>query len=179
MGLALRAAEAADGDFTRLSQEMLALAPKLRAQAGALTQGRGDAEDLVQETLMRAWQFRHTYREGTYLRAWLYRILRNVYLAAVSGRLQTVQDVDGKFTARLAHEPEQEWRVRVGELRQELAQMPPQNRAALVLVAGSGLTYDEAAEVLGCSAGTVKSRVSRARDRLAETFDAAKLGDDR
>lgn len=159
-----------DRDARRLSREMLALTPKLRSRAWALTRGRGDTDDLVQETLLRAWQFRHTFREGTNLKAWLYQILRNVFLANLA-KPQTVQDVGGKFSAQLTHAPEQEWRLRFGELRNGLAQLPVLNCEALVLVAASGLTYEEAAKVLGCSAGTVKSRVNRARERLAETLD--------
>lgn len=158
-----------DAEAARLSHEMLALTPKLRSRAWALTQGRGDPDDLVQETLLRAWQFRHTFREGTNLKAWLYRILRNVFLAG-AGKPRPLQDVDGKLTARLSHEPDQEWRLRFDELRHGLELLPAQNCEALLLV-GSGLTYEEAAEVLGCSSGTVKSRVSRARERLAETLD--------
>ncbi|CAN7397614.1 sigma-70 family RNA polymerase sigma factor [Phenylobacterium sp. LjRoot219] len=157
-------------DDVRMTREMLALAPKLRSRAWTLTRGRGDADDLVQETLLRAWQFRHTFHDGTNLKFWLYRILRNVFLADVA-KPKAVQDVDGKFTARLAQEPDQEWRLRFSELRNGLAKLPALNGEALVLVAASGLTYDEAAAVLGCSAGTVKSRVNRARERLAETLD--------
>lgn len=153
----------------RLGDDMLALTPKLRSRAWALTHGRGDPEDLVQETLLRAWQFRHTFREGTNLQAWLYRILRNVFLAGAE-RPTAMQDVDGRFTARLSHAPEQEWRLRIDELLHGLDALPAQNCEALLLI-GAGLTYEEAAEVLGCSSGTVKSRVSRARERLTATLD--------
>jgi RNA polymerase sigma-70 factor (ECF subfamily) len=155
-----------------LSDDMLALAPKLRAHAWVLTRGAPDADDLVQETLMRAWQFRYTFQPGTNLKAWLFRILRNAFLASVSGKLKMVQDVDGKFARRLSHEGDQECRVRFGELLSLMAQLPEQNAEALFLVAGSGLTYEEAAEVCYCSVGTVKSRVSRARERLAELLRA-------
>jgi RNA polymerase sigma-70 factor (ECF subfamily) len=150
-----------------LSEEMLALAPRLRAYAWVLTQGRADADDLVQEALLRAWQFRHTFKPGTNLKAWLFHILRNVHLASVSEARRTVQDVDGRFTARLAQEPDQEWRAMFGELAGQLARLPPQNREAVLLVAGSGLTYEEAAEICGVAPGTIKSRVSRAREALA------------
>jgi RNA polymerase sigma-70 factor (ECF subfamily) len=154
-----------------LVDDMLALAPKLRAHAWALTHGAPDADDLVQETLARAWQFRHTFQPGTNLKAWMYRILRNVFLASVSGKLKTIQDVDGKLAARLSQEAGQEWSLRCGELLDRIALLPEPHAAALLLVAGSGLTYEEAAEVCLCSVGTIKSRVSRARERLAE-FDA-------
>jgi RNA polymerase sigma-70 factor (ECF subfamily) len=154
-----------------LNDEMLALSPKLRAHAWALTRSDADAEDLVQETLMRAWQFQHTFRPGTNLKAWMFRILRNVFLASVSGKLKIVQDVDGRFTSRLSHDGEQEWRVRLDELIGGLAQLPEQNCEALLLVAGTGLTYEEAAEACYCSVGTIKSRVSRARERLVTLLD--------
>jgi RNA polymerase sigma-70 factor (ECF subfamily) len=160
----MRAAEAK----MALVDEMLALVPKLRAHAWVLTHGAPDADDLVQETLARAWQFRHTFQPGTNLKAWMYRILRNVFLASVSGKLRTIQDVDGKFAARLSQEAAQDWSLRFGELMGRIALLPEQHAEALLLVAGSGLTYEEAAEVCFCSVGTIKSRVSRARERLAE-----------
>jgi RNA polymerase sigma-70 factor (ECF subfamily) len=156
-----------------LSDEMLALVPRLRAYAWVLSHGDGGADDLVQETLTRAWKFRHTFKPGTNLKAWLFRILRNVYLASLPNAQWTVQDVDGKFSARLTQEPNQEWRARFGDLSRQLANLPPQNREALLLVAGSGLTYEEAAGICGVSVGTVKSRVSRAREALAGIDDAA------
>jgi len=154
-----------------LNEEMLALAPKLRGYAWVLTRDSCDADDLVQETLMRAWQFRNTYRPGSNLKAWMCRILRNAYLAGVSGKPKIVADIDGLFASRLAQEADQEWRVRFGELLGALAQLPEQNREALLLVASSGFTYDEAAHICDCSIGTIKSRVSRARERLAELMD--------
>jgi RNA polymerase sigma-70 factor, ECF subfamily len=155
-----------------LADDMLALAPRLRAYAWVLSRGDGSADDLVQEALMRAWQFRHTFKPGSNLKAWLFRILRNVYLASLPTSSRTVQDVDGKFSAQLSQPPEQEWRARFGELSRLLARLPPQNREALLLVAGSGLTYEEAAEICGVSVGTVKSRVSRAREALAGLEEA-------
>jgi RNA polymerase sigma-70 factor (ECF subfamily) len=156
-----------------LHDEMLALAPKLRAYAIALTRaGWSDAEDLVQETLMRAWQFRHTFAPGTNLKAWLFRILRNAYLASqAQAQLRTIPDLDGILTSRAAHEPDQEWRLQFGELLEALSKLPQPNREALLLVVGSGLTYEQAAEVCDCSVGTIKSRISRARERLLDLVD--------
>lgn len=154
-----------------LHDDMLALAPKLRAYAFALSRGGwSDAEDLVQETLMRAWQFRHTFEPGSNLKAWLFRILRNAYLAS-QAQLRTIPDLDGVFTRRLAHEPDQEWRVQFGELLEALGKLPDPSREALLLVVGSGMTYEQAAEVCDCSVGTIKSRISRARERLLELVD--------
>ncbi|CAN7383336.1 sigma-70 family RNA polymerase sigma factor [Phenylobacterium sp. LjRoot225] len=150
---------------------MLALTPKLRAYAWVLTRGTCDADDLVQETLMRAWQFRHTFRPGSNLKAWMFRIQRNAYLAGLAGKPKIVADINDLFARRLAQEADQEWRVRFGEMLGALAQLPEQNREALLLVASTGFTYDEAAHVCDCSIGTIKSRVSRARERLAELMD--------
>jgi RNA polymerase sigma-70 factor (ECF subfamily) len=137
----------------------------------ALTRaGWSDAEDLVQETLMRAWQFRHTFAPGTNLKAWLFRILRNAYLAS-RDQLRTIPDLDGVLTSRAAHEPDQEWRLQFGELLDALSKLPQPSREALLLVVGSGLTYEQAAEVCDCSVGTIKSRISRARERLLELVD--------
>jgi RNA polymerase sigma-70 factor (ECF subfamily) len=119
---------------------------------------------------MRAWQFRHTFEPGTNLKAWLFRILRNAFLAS-QVRLRTVSDSDDVFSRRLAHEPDQEWHVQFSELLEALASLPERSREALLLVVGSGLTYEQAAQVCDCSVGTVKSRISRARDRLIELMD--------
>lgn len=154
-----------------LNDDMLALTPKLRAYAWVLIRGGCDADDLVQETLMRAWQFRHTFVPGSNLKAWMFRILRNVYLAGLTGKPKVVADIDGLFARRLVQEADQEWRLRYGELLGALARLPEQNREALLLVASTGFTYAEAAAVCGCSIGTIKSRVSRAREGLAELMD--------
>jgi RNA polymerase sigma-70 factor (ECF subfamily) len=157
---------------------MLALAPKLRAHAWVLTRGASDADDLVQETLMRAWQFRHTFRPGSNLKAWMFRILRNAHLASLSGQLKTVPDFDDLVARRLSHDADQEWRVQFGELLGALAKLPEQSREALLLVVGAGLTYEEAAEACECSVGTIKSRISRARDRLIDLIDGDLLPKD-
>jgi RNA polymerase sigma-70 factor (ECF subfamily) len=150
---------------------MLALAPKLRAYAIALTRAEwSDAEALVQETLMRAWQVRHTFVPGAELKAWLFRILRNVCLAS-QAQLRCIPD-DGVLSSRAAHEPDQEWRLQFGALLDALSKLPQPSREALLLVVGSGLTYEQAAEVCDCSLGTIKSRISRARERLLELVDA-------
>jgi RNA polymerase sigma-70 factor (ECF subfamily) len=156
-----------------LNTEMLALVPKLRAQAWALTGRASDVDDLVQEAMMRAWQFRHTFQPGSNLKAWMFRILRNAFLASLPDQRRTVSDADGRFTRRLSLDADQEWRVHVGELLSAFAELPKHHRDALLLIAGAGLTYEQAAEALGCSVGTIKSRVSRARAQLAELVEVS------
>lgn len=156
-----------------LLAEMVALIPKMRAYALILTRSSADADDVVQDTMLRAWRFRERFEPGTNLKAWLFRILRNEFLSrtAVTGR--TVQDVDGKAAAALTIEADQELKVRYGELLGALDRLSPDTRDAILLTAGSGFTYDEAAELCGCAVGTVKSRVNRAREILARELDPA------
>lgn len=155
-----------------LHDEMLALAPKLRAYAWMLTRRDSDADDLVQETYMRAWQFRRTFRPGSNLKAWMFRILRNAHLASVGGELKTGPELDLVTSPHLTQAADQEMRVQFGELLSALAELPDHGREALLLVVGAGLTYEEAAQTCGCSIGTIKSRISRARTRLLDLFTA-------
>jgi RNA polymerase sigma-70 factor (ECF subfamily) len=147
------------------------LIPAARAYATVLTRHKGDADDLVQDALMRAWRFRDGFAAGTNLKAWLFKILRNEFSAQIYSRRNVVQDVDGKYAARLVYAADQDWRLAYSELLDGLDQLTPDTREALLLVAGTGLTCEEAAAVCGCAVGTIKSRVSRARQRLAELVD--------
>jgi RNA polymerase sigma-70 factor (ECF subfamily) len=155
-----------------LRDEMVRLIPKLRAHAFVLTRSAAEADDVVQETLARAWRFRKTFQAGTNLKAWLFRILRNVYLAGLN-HPKLVSDPEGRFTRDLRTEPDQEWRLQFGELVEALAELNEPTRQALLLVVGSGFTYEEAAAACGCSVGTVKSRVSRGRERLVQLIREA------
>jgi RNA polymerase sigma-70 factor (ECF subfamily) len=136
-----------------------------------LTRSSVDADDLVQDALVRAWQFRSGFRMGTNLKAWLYKILRNTFYTQVEKRRATVEDVDGRLAASLSCEPDQEWRIAYDELLDALQLLSQDTRDALLLVVAAGLTYEEAAEISGCAVGTMKSRVNRARERLAQLTD--------
>jgi RNA polymerase sigma-70 factor, ECF subfamily len=137
----------------------------------ALTRSSAEADDLVQDALVRAWQFRDGFKAGSNLKAWLYKILRNTFYTQSVRRRRTVQDVEGRFAAQLVSDPEQEWRLAYDELLTALSKLSPDTRDALLLVVAAGLTYEEAAEVACCAVGTMKSRVNRARERLAELTD--------
>lgn len=154
-----------DGAFKK---ELVAAIPKLRAYAMALTRSSAEADDLVQESLLRAWKFRHGYQPGGALQAWLCKILRNTYYTSIRARWSLVQDVDGQHALALACEPDQEWRLKHHELIRAMGQLTELLRESLLLVVGQGLSYEEAAEVAGCPVGTMKSRVNRGRERLAE-----------
>lgn len=144
-----------------------ALLPSLRAFARSLSRSPADADDLVQETLMKAWAHRARFEAGTNLRAWLFTILRNAWYTAASRRGREVADVDGRRAAALTTEAAQEWTVELGDVRSALAGLPAEHREAIVLVCAAGLSYEEAADIAGCAVGTIKSRVNRGRAQLA------------
>lgn len=147
---------------------LIAEIPSLRAFAISLCGDADRADDLVQETLVKAWAAFHSFTEGTSLRGWLFTILRNAFFSQYRKRKREVQDVDGMAAARLVSQPEQPWRMDFDDFRAALDKLPPDQREALILVGASGFSYEEAAEICGCAVGTIKSRVNRARNRLLE-----------
>jgi RNA polymerase sigma-70 factor (ECF subfamily) len=100
--------------------------------------------------------------------AWLFTILRNLFRSEYRKRRREVEDTDGSYADSLKSHPEQIGRVEFEEFRTALGKLPPDQREALILVGASGFSYEEAAEICGCAVGTIKSRVNRARGRLAE-----------
>ena len=148
--------------------ELLANAPSLRKFALSLCGTIDGADDLVQETLLRALIHIDSFQPGTNLAAWLVTILRNLFREQHRKRRREVEDVDGHYAEMLKTEPEQTARVEFGEFRAALAKLPPEQRQALILVGASDLSYDEAAAECDCPAGTIKSRTHRARERLAD-----------
>lgn len=145
-----------------LAQEI----PGLQRHALRLTRNWHGAQDLVQETLTKAWASRDRYIADSNLRAWLNTILRNTFLSDIR-KLREIEDTDGSLTAALTQPPPQEHAVALAELLKEMTFLPPPQREALMLVGGAGYSIAEAAAQLGCANGTVKSRVSRARTNLS------------
>jgi RNA polymerase sigma-70 factor (ECF subfamily) len=147
---------------------MLSAVPSLRAFAISLCGNVDRADDLVQETLLRAWANIHSFEPGTNMSAWLFTILRNLFRSEYRKRRREVPDGDGTYAETMKTQPEQSSRVEFEEFRVALNKLPTDQREALVLVGASGFSYEEAAEICGCAVGTIKSRVNRARTRLAE-----------
>ncbi len=147
---------------------LVAAVPNLRAFAVSLTGNPTLANDLVQETLMKAWTHRGKFEAGTNMKAWLFTILRNTYFSEFRKLRREIQDVDGAAAAQLASPPEQHGHMDMADFRRALAELSEDHREALILVGAEGFSYEEAAEISGCAVGTVKSRVNRARARLAE-----------
>ncbi len=155
-------------DFKRL---MLAALPALRAFAVSLSGQQDKADDLVQDTIMKAWGKRDSFEMGTNIKAWLFTILRNEFYSQMRKRGREVQDTEGYHTERLAVHPAQYGSLDLQDFRNALNQLPDDQREAIILIGASGFSYEEAAEICGCAVGTIKSRVSRARVRLQELLD--------
>jgi RNA polymerase sigma-70 factor, ECF subfamily len=144
---------------------VLGAVPSLRAFAISLCGNVDRADDLVQETLMRALANIDSFQPGTNMSAWLFTILRNHFRSEYRKRRREVEDSDGRYAESLKTQPEQHGQI---EFREALTQLPADQREALILVGASGFSYEEAANICGCAVGTIKSRVNRARTRLAE-----------
>jgi RNA polymerase sigma-70 factor (ECF subfamily) len=153
---------------TAIHEELVAHVPAMRAFARSLTRDHASADDLVQEAVLKAWSNLDKFEEGTNLRAWLFTILRNTFYSIARKRKWEVEDVDGLHAARLPQKPEQEGVMELEDFKAAFATLPVEQREALILVGASGLSYEEAAGVCECAVGTVKSRVNRARARLAD-----------
>jgi RNA polymerase sigma-70 factor (ECF subfamily) len=158
---------------------MLAAVPNLRAFAMSLSGNAERADDLVQGALLRAIASINSFKPGTNMSAWLFTILRNLFRSEYRKRRREVEDPDGSYLASLKAPPEQFGRLEFKELVAALAKLPHLQREAVLLVGASGFSYDEAAAICGVAVGTIKSRVNRARRRLAELLvidSADKLG---
>src|SRR3979409_2450969 len=147
---------------------MLGAVPRLRAFAISLSGNVDRADDLVQEALTRAIAGINSFQPGTNMLAWLFTILRNLFRSEYRKRRREVEDADGSYAETLKSQPEQHSRVEFEEFRAALAKLPPDQREALLLVGASGFSYEEAAAICECAVGTIKSRVNRARNRLAD-----------
>jgi len=146
---------------------VLGAVPSLRAFAISLSGNVDRADDLVQETMLRALANIHSFQPGTNMSAWLFTILRNLFRSEYRKRKREVEDTDGSYADSLKSQPEQNSHIEFEEFRTALAKLPSDQREALILVGASGFSYEEAAEICGCAVGTIKSRVNRARGRLA------------
>ena len=147
--------------------DLLSALPSLRAFALSLSRP-AQADDLVQETVLKAWQKQHLFAPGTNIKAWLFTILRNQFYTTCRKGRHEVEDVDGLSAAQLVSLPDQDHAATLKTVLVHLNRLSPPQREALILVGAHGMTYDSAAELLGCQVGTVKSRVSRARAFLSQ-----------
>jgi RNA polymerase sigma-70 factor (ECF subfamily) len=148
--------------------ELIAEISNLRAFAISVSGSVSLADDLVQETLLRAWSKSDKFQPGTSLRAWLFTILRNIYYSNYRKRAREVQDSDGAYARRLIVSGDQESHLDLEDFRKALTQLPTEQREVLILVGANGLSYEETATICDVEIGTIKSRLSRARSKLVE-----------
>ncbi|MBB3992452.1 RNA polymerase sigma-70 factor (ECF subfamily) [Sulfitobacter undariae] len=148
--------------------ELVEHLPAMRAFAISLTRNGAIADDMVQDTLVKAWTNIDKFQVGTNMRAWLFTILRNTYYSSRRKAKREVADVDGVFTESLAEKPAHDGHLQMNDFRVALGKLKVEQREALLLIGASGFSYEEAAEMCGVAVGTIKSRTNRARAQLAE-----------
>lgn len=147
---------------------LLAIVPQLRAYARTLCRAKDVADDLVQETLLKAWEKKGDIRDLDCLKSWAFTIMRNEFNAQWRRRKFMVEDEDGYWAETLTTEASQTSFVDLQDLARELSKINDLQREAIMLVFVNGLSYEEASEVASCPIGTMKSRVNRARKELCE-----------
>jgi RNA polymerase sigma-70 factor (ECF subfamily) len=152
-------------------QQVVALAPALRAFGRSLSSDANLTEDLVQDTILKAWEHQAQFRVGSSLKAWLLRILRNRYYSELRHRKFEVADPEGQYAAGLTVPPEHEVQSEFHALCRALETLPQVQRDALLLVCSNGFSYVNAAHACNCAVGTIKSRIARGRLQLARVLD--------
>lgn len=143
----------------------------LRAFAFTLTHNHAIADDLVQDTIVKAWSRIEQFTPGTNMAAWLFTILRNCFYSDCRKSIRDVPDPDGIFAQQLITKPDHDGHLQLRDFYRALATLPDPQRETLVLLGAAGYTYAEAAQICGVSEGTIKSRASRGRKRLADLLD--------
>jgi RNA polymerase sigma-70 factor (ECF subfamily) len=151
--------------------QLVALIPSLRSFARGLCGGRDMADDLAQDAMTRGWAARASFTPGTNFRAWMFMILRNQFYTTIR-KNSRMTSWDPEVAERvLVEAPAQQDAIHVADVAKALQKLPPEQREVLLLIGASGLSYEEAAEIIGCAMGTVKSRLARGRKALAELID--------
>ncbi|WP_299877877.1 RNA polymerase sigma factor [uncultured Sulfitobacter sp.] len=148
--------------------ELVTHLPAVRAFALSLTRNRTVADDMMQDTVLKAWTNMDKFTPGTNMRAWLFTILRNNFYSSRRKLNREVADVDNTYSDRLAVKPDHDGRLQMSDFKVAFDQLKDEHREALILVGASGFSYDDAAEMCGVAPGTMKSRVNRARAKLTE-----------
>ena len=149
--------------------------PHLRAFGRSLSGSRDLADDLVQETLLKAWAARKRFQAGTNMRAWTFIILRNLFLSQMR-RARFKGEWDEITASKLLAAPaSQDRHIELSDMQRALLHLPQPQREALILVGAGGFAYEEAAEICGCAVGTIKSRVARGRVALESLLNEGKL----
>lgn len=146
--------------------ELIQAGKELRVFALSLSRNASRGDDLVQQTMLKAWANRNSFRPGTNLHAWLFTILRNEFYSQARKRSRESEDPDEKLQGELIEHERQSAFMDLQDTRMAIERLPGELQEAIVLVGAGGLTYEDAARECGVALGTIKSRVSRARSRL-------------
>src|ERR1700748_2756163 len=154
-----------DNDLHDFHEQLKAILPRLRVAAMSLTRDRDAADDLVHDTVIKALTGRESFEPGTNLSAWVFRIQRNEFISGLR-RMRPTVPVDTAIAETLSHQPHQESRLVMREFMSAFGKLAPTQREALLLAVLEGQSYEVIAAHTGVSVGTVKSRISRARDTL-------------
>ncbi len=150
------------------ADELLEQLKPLRAFALSLCRDGATADDLVQETILKAWANIDKFEQGTNMRAWLFTILRNTYYTLYRKRARQVDDPEGTLVGQMSEKPAHDGRLAMRDFARAFEQIKDEQREVLILVGGAGFSYEEAAEMCGVAVGTIKSRANRGRAHLAE-----------
>lgn len=182
--VAERSSETAETDSSEnlpsaeFKQQLTEAIPHLRAFGRSLAGNPDVADDLVQDTLLKAWAARVRFKAGTSMRAWAFVILRNTYFSKMR-RNKFKGDYDEVAAERiLSNAPEQQDPLHLADLQRGLMELSEDQREAIILVGAGGFAYEEAADIAGCALGTMKSRVSRARKTLFEIMEEGRFKDE-
>ena len=155
--------------------QLSAVIPHLRAFGRSLSGSRDLADDLVQETLLKAWAARLRFQAGTNMRAWTFIILRNLFLSQMR-RARFKGEWDEITASKILAAPaSQDRHIELSDMQRALMHLPQPQREALILVGAGGFAYEEAADICGCAVGTIKSRVARGRVALEQLLTSGKL----
>jgi RNA polymerase sigma-70 factor, ECF subfamily len=151
--------------------QLVAMIPALRAFARGLCGWRDMADDLAQDTMIRAWAARNSYTPGTNFRAWMFMIMRNQFYTSIrkSNRMTSLDPEVAERT--LVQLPDQQDNIHVSDVAKALQKLPHSQREVLVMIGANGVSYEEAADIIGCAVGTIKSRLARGRKALAALIE--------
>lgn len=152
-----------DADF---KQQLTAIIPPLRAFSRGLCSNRSMADDMVQEALLKGWAARGSYAAGTNFRAWMFMILRNHYYTTIRRESRMVAWDPEASERIMVTAPTQESGIDLADVERALQKISPEQREVLLLVGANSMSYEEAAAVMGCALGTIKSRLARGRTAL-------------
>lgn len=160
-----------NNDEQAFKSELLKTLPSLRAFAISLVRSSDKADDLVQDTIVKAWSKQDSFQMGTNIKAWLFTILRNEFYSQIRKGGREIQDIDNILSNNMAMHPPQYGSLDLKDFKKALDSLPDDQREAIILIGASGFSYEDAAKICNCAVGTIKSRVSRARAKLQKLLD--------